>query len=284
MELKKATRKQIPLKVGLAGPSGSGKTYSALLLARGLASSWEKIAVIDTENGSADLYSQLGEYNTLTLEAPYTPERYIEAISECEKAGMEVVVLDSISHEWEGKGGILEQHGNMLGNSFTNWAKMTPRHNAFIDKILATKMHILATMRSKQDYVLTEKNGKQVPEKVGLKAVTREGVDYEFTLVFDLDIKHNAVASKDRTGLFMGKPDFVITEETGKKLLDWTNSGIRPVLMSETQNKRLHALISETNSDREKIKEYFKLESMKDMTEEQFKEAEKMLVAKQKDL
>ena len=103
---------------------------------------------------------------------------------------MEVIIIDSISHEWEGKGGILDIHGSMVGNSFTNWAKVTPRHNEFVQKILQSNSHIIATIRSKQDYVLSEKNGKMVPEKVGLKGVTREGLDYEFTLVFDVDIKH----------------------------------------------------------------------------------------------
>src|SRR5213075_24314 len=107
------------------------------------------------------------------------------------------------SHEWEGIGGILETHGNMMGNSYTNWSKLTPRHNSFVQHILQSPAHVIGTIRAKQDYVLSEKNGKQVPEKVGLKGVTRDGMDYEFTLVFDIDIKHNASASKDRTGLFM---------------------------------------------------------------------------------
>ena len=196
MELRQAQKSKTKIKVGLLGPSGSGKTYSALLLASGM-TDWEKIAIIDTENGSADLYSHLGKYNVLTLEAPFTPEKYIEAIQACEKSGMEVIIVDSITHEWDGKGGILDIHSSMIGNSFTNWGKVTPRHNAFIDKILQSPCHVVATMRAKQDYVLNEVNGKQVPQKVGLKAVTRDGVDYEFTLVFDIDIKHNAEASKD---------------------------------------------------------------------------------------
>lgn len=226
MQLTKATRTKTKIKLGISGTSGSGKTYSALLLAKGLTKSWDKIAVIDTENGSADLYAHLGEYSTLTLAPPYMPETYIEAIEVCEKAGMEVIIIDSMSHEWDGKGGILEQHSAMTGNSFTNWSKLTPRHNAFIDKILQSPVHIICTMRSKQDYVLNEKDGKQVPQKVGLKAITREGVDYEFTLVFDIDIKHKATASKDRTGLFMDKPEFVIDEKTGKMIKDWTEQGV----------------------------------------------------------
>lgn len=232
MQLTKATRQKTKMKLGIAGVSGSGKTYSALLLAKGMAGKWDKVAVIDTENGSANLYAHLGDYNVISLEAPYTPERYIEAIEVCEQAGMEVVILDSMSHEWDGKGGILEMHSAMTGNSFTNWGKLTPRHNKFIDKILHSPIHMICTMRSKQDYVLNEKDGKQVPQKVGLKAITREGVDYEFTLVFDIDIKHNATASKDRTELFMDKPDFVISEQTGKTIKAWTEKGVESTVES----------------------------------------------------
>ena len=224
MELQKAQRRQAKIKLALQGPSGSGKTMSALLLAAGL-TDYSKIAVVDTENHSADLYAHLGDYSVLQLQKPFSPERYIEAIETCENAGMEVIVIDSITHEWEGSGGILDLHGNMPGNSFTNWAKMTPRHNAFVQKILESPCHIISTIRTKTDYTLSEKNGKMIPEKVGLKGITRDGMDYEFTIVFDLDIKHYATASKDRTGLFMDKPPYVITSKTGERILQWCNAG-----------------------------------------------------------
>lgn len=224
MEIRKAQRKQAKIKLALQGPSGSGKTMSALLLAAGL-TDYSNIAVVDTENHSADLYAHLGDYSVLQLQKPFSPERYIEAIETCENAGMEVILIDSITHEWEGSGGILDVHGNMPGNSFTNWAKMTPRHNAFVQKILESPCHIISTIRTKTDYTLSEKNGKMVPEKVGLKGVTRDGMDYEFTIVFDLDIKHYATASKDRTGLFMDKPPYVITSKTGERILQWCNAG-----------------------------------------------------------
>jgi hypothetical protein len=225
-QLHQAKRSKAKIKVGLQGPSGGGKTYSALLLAHGLCNDWPKIAVIDTENHSADLYSHLGGYNVLHLEAPYSPERYSSAIEACEKAGMEVIILDSVSHEWEGKGGILDIHSTMQGNSFTNWSKLTPRHNEFIQKILQSPAHIIATIRTKQDYVLSEKNGKQVPEKIGLKGVTREGMDYELTIVFDINMNHLAKASKDRTSLFDKVPEFIITEKTGQRILQWCNNTI----------------------------------------------------------
>ena len=260
--LRKATRSKTKMRVALTGVSGSGKTYSSLLLASGMAP-WDKIALIDTENGSGDLCADLGAYNVITLEAPFTPERYIEAITQCEDAGMEVIIIDSLSHEWEGKGGILDVHGNMTGNSYTNWSKVTPRHNAFIQKILQSKCHMVCTIRSKQDYVLTEKNGKQVPEKVGLKAITREGVDYEFTLVFDININHIAIASKDRTSIFMNPKDETvqsekITAETGKKILDWTQQGTEkmatPDMLAEIEK-----LCADTTTDYEKLKTHYKI-------------------------
>ncbi len=223
MQLRQSERKRAKIKMALQGSAGSGKTYSSLLLAQGLTNGdFSKVAIIDTENGSADLYAHLGQYNVLTLKPPFTPENYIKAIEVCEKAGMEVIIIDSISHCWEE---LLDFHSKLAGNSFTNWSKITPRQKAFVDKILQCEAHVIATMRTKQDYVLQQKDGKYIPEKVGLKAVQRDGVDFEFTLVFDIDIKNHVSASKDRTGLFMGKPEFTITSGTGKKILEWCNSG-----------------------------------------------------------
>lgn len=213
--------------MGLQGPSGSGKTYSALLLAYGLVKDWDKIVIIDSENHSADLYAHLGDYSVVQIGPPFSPAKYIEAIEICEAAGMEVIIIDSISHEWEGQGGILDIHSSMMGNSFTNWSKVTPMHNSFVNKILQSPAHIIATVRSKVDYVLSDRNGKMVPEKVGLKGITREGMDYEFTIVLDIDLKHHATASKDRTGLFSDKPQFVITEATGELIKDWCMSGFK---------------------------------------------------------
>ena len=225
-QLRKATRTKAKIRLGLSAVSGGGKTFSALQIAKGIASDWNKIAIIDTENGSADLYSHLGDYNVLPLKAPYSPEKYIDAIKDCENAGMEVIIIDSITHEWDGKGGLLEEHSNMTGNSFTNWATLTPRHQNFIDAILQSKCHVITTVRRKQDYEMSkDSNGKVKVEKAGLKEVTREGFEYELTLNLELDIKHNATASKDRTGLFMGKPQFVPSEETGRLIKQWCESG-----------------------------------------------------------
>lgn len=223
MQLRQSSKKQAKIKLAIQGCAGSGKTYSSLLLAKGLSNDWSKIAVIDSENNSADLYSHLGNYNVLSLQGDFSPENYMEALEICERAGMEVIIIDSMSQCWDY---LLECHSNMQGNSFTNWGKITPRQNALVQKILQSNSHIISTLRTKQDYVLNEKNGKLVPEKVGLKAVMRDGIDYEFTIVFDVDMKHNAIASKDRTGLFMGKPEFIINSTTGANILKWCNDGI----------------------------------------------------------
>lgn len=223
MELRQSERKQAKIKMALQGSAGAGKTFSALLLAQGLTNGdLSKVAIIDTENGSADLYAHLGNYNVVALKPPFTPQQYVDAIGLCESSGMNVIILDSISHCWDY---LLDYHSSLAGNSFTNWAKIKPLEKLFVDKILQCNAHVIATMRTKQDYVLNQKDGKFIPEKVGLKAVQRDGLDYEFTLVFDIDIKHFAVSSKDRTEIFMGKPEFIITSDTGKMILEWCNSG-----------------------------------------------------------
>lgn len=231
-QLRKATRQKAKIRLGLSAVAGGGKTYSALLIAKGLCGDWSKVAVIDTENGSADLYCHLGEYNVLTLSAPYAPEKYVEAIQSCEKAGMDVIIIDSITHEWDGKGGCLEivdqlTQASTSKNSYVSWGKVTPRHQAFIDAILQSKCHVITTVRRKQDYEMTkDQNGKIKVEKAGLKEVTREGFEYELTVNLELDHGHFATASKDRTGLFMGKPEFIPSEATGKMIADWCESGI----------------------------------------------------------
>jgi hypothetical protein len=228
MELQTAKRKQAKIKMALQGPSGSGKTMSALLIAYGLCGSWSDIGVIDSENGSSHLYAHLGSFKVVNITSPFTPEKYIQALKICENAGLHVIIIDSLSHEWDGAGGILDIHSSMPGNSFTNWAKLTPRHNLFVQALLQSPAHIISTIRSKQEYVLSEKNGKQVPEKVGLKGVTRDNMDYEFTIVLDINIKHFASASKDRTGLFMDKPEFRIDADTGALIRHWCDEGQVP--------------------------------------------------------
>jgi len=252
MNFRQAERKQAKIKLAIQGCSGSGKTYSSLLLAFGITNNWKKIAVIDSENGSADLYAHLGAYNVLNLNNNFSPENYIEALAICEKAGMDVIIIDSLSQSWDF---LLQCHTEMTGNSFTNWGKITPRQNGFIQRILQSNSHVICTMRTKQDYVLSEKNGRLVPEKVGLKAIMRDGVEYEFTIVLDVDIKHIANASKDRTGLFMGNPDFIISNATGQRILNWCNSG----KIIENVKTEIHKVQNneESNSIKQPEKEWF---------------------------
>lgn len=219
----KAERKKAKLKLNLNGASGSGKTYSALVLGSSLG---KKIAVIDTENESASLYANEFNFDTLPLRPPYSPERFIGAITAAFNMGYEVLIIDSASHEWTGSGGCLEINDEAAkrfkGNTWSAWSETTPRHRRFIDAILQTDMHIITTTRAKTETAVGEK-GKII--KLGMKAEQRDGYEYELTV--SLDMLHEnkfAVPTKDRTRLFNPTGE-VITQETGQKLLAWLNDG-----------------------------------------------------------
>lgn len=225
MEIRKAERRKAKLRMGIAAPSGAGKTYSALLLAFGIGG---KVGLIDTEHGSGDLYAHLGDYDVISLTAPYTVNKYREAIKAFEDADYTTIIIDSLSHAWAGDGGLLDKQGKMADrgtNSFAAWRTITPEHNALVDSMLQSKCHIIATMRAKQEYVLeTNDKGKQQPKKVGMAPVQREGMEYEFTVMLDVDMHHIASASKDRTSLFDGQ-FFKISKDTGQTLLAWLETG-----------------------------------------------------------
>ena len=274
---KKAVRSDSKLRLAISGASGSGKTYSALLLAKGIGG---RIAVIDTERGSASLYADMEgmpEFDVLELDAPFSPERYAEAIAAAESAGYDILIIDSMSHEWNGKGGCLEEVDNIAraryrGNTWSAWNEMTPRHRKFVDAMLTSKLHIIATMRSKTEVAQdVDANGKKVVKKLGMKVEQRDGVDYEFTIMFDLvHDGHFANASKDRTGLFSSRPDpVVITPETGAEIKRWLEgAGVTPeefeALMAKTLNANTLEELGEIgreiaskglcNEDRAKIK------------------------------
>lgn len=229
MLLQKATRKKVKLRLNLSAPSGAGKTYSALLMAKGLVGDWSKIAVIDTENNSASLYEHLGEFNAIDLTPPFTPERYIEAINACVNGGMECIIIDSSSHEWNGAGGCIEINERLAqakyrGNTWSAWNETTPRHDAFVNTVLQCPAHIITCTRSKMETIMGD--DKKV-KKVGMKDVQREGWEYELTVSLSIDRDtHTAIASKDRTELFDGLDPFIITEDTGKLIKDWCDKGV----------------------------------------------------------
>jgi hypothetical protein len=232
MQFSKAVRKKAKLRLALTGPSGSGKTYGALLLAKGIGG---KVAVIDSEHGSASLYANLLDYDTLELAPPYSPERYIAAIHAAEKAGYDVIVIDSVTHEWSGSGGCLEINettakARFQGNTWSAWNDTTPRHRAFLDAMLQSPAHIIATARSKTETAQQKDgNGKTKVVKLGMKAEQRDGLEFEMSVVLDIvHDGHYAVASKDRTGLFVDQDPQAITEQTGVKLREWLESGAEP--------------------------------------------------------
>ena len=228
LQLKKATRKKVKLRLNLSAPSGAGKTYSALKMAKGLVGDWEKIAVIDTENGSASLYSNLGDFSVIDLQPPFTPEKYTEALQICENAGMECVIIDSSSHEWST---LLEQnetlaHTSFRGNTWAAWSKSTPRHDKFVNSVLHANMHVITCTRSKTETI--QEGGKV--KKVGLKDLQRDGWEYELTISLNIDRDtHLATPSKDRTNLFEGGQPFLITEKTGELISNWCNSGVSEI-------------------------------------------------------
>ena len=223
---RKAERRKAKLRLAITGPAGSGKTYGALLIAQGLGG---RIAMIDTENGSGDLYSAICDYDILNINAPFDPRKYIQAIHDAENESYDVLIIDSLSHCWISEGGLLDIKEQLAAsgkyNSFSAWSKVTPLQNKLIEAMLTSKCHIIATMRSRTDYVqVVNDKGRTEIRKVGLAPVQRDGMDYEFSLVFDLNNEHTVTVSKDRTSLFDGQ-SFTLSPEIGSKLLNWLNSG-----------------------------------------------------------
>lgn len=234
MEIKKASFKGKKLRVGISAPSGYGKTYSSLLAAFGMCNDWEKICVIDTEE-SCGLYHSLGPFNVINLKAPFNPEKFISAIKLAEDSGMSVIVLDSISAEWQGQGGCLDIH-EALGGRFQDWAPVKKRHQALIDSILNSKCHVITCVRRKVEYSLDKDNtGKSKVYKLGTKEITQEGFEYEMDVNFEIiNENHLSKATKDRLNYFMNKPEFVINTSTGKKLIQLVSS---PVILEQLKQR-----------------------------------------------
>ena len=230
---RKAEKKRVKLKMAIQGPSGSGKTWGALALAKNL---WPdaKICVVDTENESASLYADHFAFDTIPLGPPFTTARYIQCIDSVAKARYDVIILDSITPQWDGEGGILRRKEEMDrrpgSNGYANWATFTPEHEAFKQVMMQTPMHLIATMRSKQDYILVANDkGKQVPKKVGLAPIQRDQIDYEFTLVFEIGMDHRGEVSKDRTGLFNEKIVNLADPAPAEAIRGWLESGSEPI-------------------------------------------------------
>ena len=240
----KATKKQAKARIAIDGPSGSGKTYTSLIAATALAKGG-KIAVIDTERGSASLYSEKFDFDVLELNPPFSPEIYHGAIKAAENAGYAVIVIDSLSHAWEGEGGALDMADDATKrqktqNSYTAWREVTPIHRAMVDAILQSKCHVVVTMRSKMEYV-QEKNsdGRTVINKVGMAPIQRSGMEYEFTIVGDMDLDNTIVISKSRYEPFSGRVQKKPGIEFFKPFVDWLNSG----------ESKVHATVTPKVSD-----------------------------------
>jgi len=243
MEFKKAEKTESRLRIAISGAAGSGKTFSALQIAKGIGG---KIAVIDTERGSASLYSDRFNFDVLDMEPPYSPEKYIAAIELAEKNGYNVIIVDSLTHAWAGIGGILDLHdaiqkSSKSGNGYTAWREVTPLQNKLIDTITSSRVHIIATMRSKMEYVIENNGQRNNVRKVGLAPIQRDDVQYEFTVYFELSQEHVAVASKDRTNLFDGKY-FTPNEQIGRLLIEWlAKPASTPQSVKPQQSERSHS-------------------------------------------
>jgi hypothetical protein len=227
VQIRKARRSATKLRLLLTGPSGSGKTWGALQIAKGIGG---KCVVIDTEEGSSDLYDHLHDFDVIDLRPPFSPERYIEAIAAAEAAGYEVIIVDSVTHCWSGSGGCLElledvAKAQFRGNTWSAFSVITPRWRAFVDKLLRSPAHVICSGRSKTETAQVDDHGKKKVAKLGMKLEARDGLEFEFTCVLDvIHDGHYATVSKDRTGLFAGDPK-PITVETGRRLAEWLAGG-----------------------------------------------------------
>ncbi len=275
MAFVKAKRDYVWNKVLTIGSSGGGKSYSSLKLAKGFAQELskqtgkeERIAFINTEPNRGTIYANEFDYDILEISAPYTPEKYIDAIDDAIESGYKILIIDSITHEWSGKGGCLEIHSKIPGNSYTAWRTVTPRHEAFMDKILDSPIHIFATVRGDDKYVLEEVNGKTVPKKVPLGYDQRKNTEYLFITTFVLDLEtHLATTAKDNTHIFENEA-VILSEKHGELLCKWA--------LGEGKSQ-----IKEIIKERQKIKDELKAneeEEVKEVskkTKEEIKNIEK---------
>lgn len=269
---KKAERKNAKLRLAIAGPTGSGKTFTALLLAKGIGG---RIAVADTENSSAELYDDLVEFDHANIQPPYSPEKFIQVIKAAENAGFDTLILDSITHEWSGVGGCLEMVDQLAattfrGNSWGAWSQVTPQHRKFIDAMLQSSINIIVTMRSKMETIQTNDNGKKRVEKVGMKAEQRDGIEYEFSTVLDLTHDNIAIATKDRTRLFLEPRQ--LNENDGVLLKHWLLSGSANACINGNQYLELEHLMKQAGIDIDNYCRKRGLNSLHDVQQHKFEE------------
>jgi hypothetical protein len=247
---KKAVRENIFVKVCTIAPSGGGKSFSTLRMAKGMSEELSKItgeeqrvAYIGTEGSRDKYYANEFDYDLLQLKNDFSPEKYLDALEDALDSGYKVIIIDSISHEWVGKNGCLEIHSKMAGNSYTNWNKVTPRHNKLMDLILDCEAHVIVTVRGKDKYVMEEVNGKQVVSKLNLGYQQRDDIEYLFTLSLNIDKdSHLFTSLKDNTHLFENRNE-VLTEKDGVKLLEWANNGDIKAKISELEKSKEEAKI-----------------------------------------
>lgn len=243
----KATKHAAKLRLALIGPSGSGKTYTALSIAKGMGG---RIAVIDTEHGSASKYSDIFDFDVLELEN-FDPRKYIEAIELAERAGYDIVIVDSLSHAWNGTGGAMEMvdkaSERSRGNSFAAWKDVTPLWNQMLDKIIRCKCHVIGTMRAKTEYVLeVGHNGKSTPKKHGMAPIFREGGDYEFDVVGEISIEHTMTVTKTRCPQLADQSYRCAGADVAGILNEWLQGAPLPV---ERQNNNPKTITPEEAED-----------------------------------
>lgn len=225
--IKKATKTQSRLRLALIGPSGSGKTYTALAIATSLK---KPVCVIDTERGSASKYAHLFEFDVVDDLDAFSPEAYVSVIDECCRRGYGCIIIDSLSHAWMGKGGALEQVDKAAkrasGNSFAAWRDVTPMHNRLVDSMISASAHVIATMRTKVDWVIEEDSrGKKVPKKIGLAPVQRDGLDYEFDVVGDMTLENEMIIGKTRCPALAGQVFPKPGQNVADILNEWLTTG-----------------------------------------------------------
>lgn len=253
-QVKKAKREKIYVKLALMAPSGGGKTYGSLRLASGMADEIKKetgkdakILLANTEQKRGYYYANEFDYDIVDVEPPHNPEKYVELIDFAVSEGYDILIIDSSSHEWEGKGGCLELQ-QQAGGTYQAWSKITPRHNRFIEAIADSPIHIIATMRGKDQYeVNKDERGKTSVQKLGVGAKQRDGFEYEFTCTFLIDQKTNcAEVQKDNTHIFEGEGATLLTENHGRKIIQWANSGegYTPVAKKDTDQPTADKLSS----------------------------------------